>query len=111
MDAKKALKVKVGTCRRTFKELKSYEAELTREQAKAESMRSAGADSHDMKQQDNVVGETQMMLPDCRKRLEHAFQELQSAVESASTDPSLQESAELKDAQAILAEVEPLFDS
>ena len=33
-------------------------------------------------EQENVLGESKMMIPDCRKRLESALQSLQTAVVS-----------------------------
>lgn len=51
MASQKNLKIKTGTLRRVFKELKSYEKELESEVARTEKMKADGADSHDLKQQ------------------------------------------------------------
>eukprot|EP00243_Klebsormidium_subtile_P012343 TRINITY_DN746_c0_g2_i1.p1 TRINITY_DN746_c0_g2~~TRINITY_DN746_c0_g2_i1.p1 ORF type:complete len:110 (-),score=30.38 TRINITY_DN746_c0_g2_i1:203-532(-) len=107
MASQKNIKIKTGTLKRVFKEVKSYEKELQMELARTEKMKAEGADSHDLKQQESVLGETQMMIPDAKKRLQTAFQDLQSAVEEGEADASLQESEEFKSAKEALAEVEP----
>ncbi|GAQ84799.1 hypothetical protein KFL_002060190 [Klebsormidium nitens] len=93
MASQKNIKIKTGTLKRVFKEVNSYEKELQMELARTEKMKAEGADSHDLKQQESVLGETQMMIPDAKKRLQNAFQDLQSAVEEGEADASLQESA------------------
>lgn len=45
------LKIKTSTCKRIVKELDSYEKEVEREAAKTASMKDAGADPYDIKQQ------------------------------------------------------------
>ena len=45
------LKIKTSTCKRIVKELHSYEKEVEREAAKTASMKDAGADPYDIKQQ------------------------------------------------------------
>ncbi|EFJ05834.1 hypothetical protein SELMODRAFT_59845, partial [Selaginella moellendorffii] len=78
----KTLKIKTGTCKRVHKELKSYEKEVERESAKTASMRENGADQFDLKQQENVLVESRMMVPDCRKRLEAAVADLEALIVS-----------------------------
>eukprot|EP00958_Prasinococcus_capsulatus_P011708 scaffold1167_cov418-Prasinococcus_capsulatus_cf.AAC.21 len=88
------LKIKTGSCKRVSKELVSYEKELEREQAKTDSMKEEQADPSDIKQQlcarclrnrtlaeqEAVLAETKMMIPDCRRRLEGAVDGLTSVV-------------------------------
>lgn len=45
------LKIKTSTCKRIVKELDSYKKEVEREAAKTASMKDAGADPYDIKQQ------------------------------------------------------------
>ncbi|CAI5475791.1 unnamed protein product [Closterium sp. Yama58-4] len=100
----KELKLRAGVCKRLLKELKSYETEVEKDAAKVEDMKARGADSHDIKQQENVLAESRMMVPDCRKRLETAYLDLQSAVDAAKDDLKLIESQDFKDALDIVAE-------
>ncbi|XP_022745790.1 tubulin-folding cofactor A-like [Durio zibethinus] len=70
------LKIKTSTCKRIVKELHSYEKEVEREAAKTADMKDKGADHYDLKQQENVLAESRMMIPDCRKRLEASLADL-----------------------------------
>ncbi|RZB77048.1 Tubulin-folding cofactor A isoform C [Glycine soja] len=72
----RSLKIKTSTCKRIVKELHSYEKEVEREAAKTADMKEKGADPYDLKQQENVLAESRMMIPDCRKRLEAALADL-----------------------------------
>jgi Tubulin binding cofactor A len=51
----RSLKIKTGAVKRTTKEYMSYHNELEREQQRLESMRAAGKDEYDIKQQENVI--------------------------------------------------------
>lgn len=84
MASLKDLKVKTGVCKRTLKEFQSYESEEKREAAKTQSMRDNNADPYDLKQQVNVLAESRMMIPDCRRRLEAALDALRELVVSFS---------------------------
>ncbi|XP_073045264.1 tubulin-folding cofactor A-like isoform X3 [Primulina eburnea] len=70
------LKIKTSTCKRIVKELHSYEKEVEREAAKTADMKANAADPFDIKQQENVLAESRMMIPDCHKRLEAALTDL-----------------------------------
>ncbi|KAF5477228.1 hypothetical protein F2P56_003891 [Juglans regia] len=74
------LKIKSGTCKRIIKELHSYEKEVEREAAKTADMKEKGADPYDLKQQQNVLAESRMMIPDCRKRLEASLADLKGTL-------------------------------
>uniref|UniRef100_A0ACD5ZBG7 Uncharacterized protein n=1 Tax=Avena sativa TaxID=4498 RepID=A0ACD5ZBG7_AVESA len=80
MATVRSLKIKTSTCRRLFKELRSYEEEVQKEAAKAAVMRARGADLHDLKQQENVLAESRMMVPDCHKRLDAAQADLKATL-------------------------------
>jgi len=103
------LKIKTNTCKRVFKELHSYEEEVEREAAKTADMKEIGADPYDLKQQENVLAESRMMVPDCRKRLEASLADLKATV--AEIKESNQEGTEINEAEGIIAEVEALFQT
>ncbi|XP_009804218.1 tubulin-folding cofactor A [Nicotiana tabacum] len=104
------LKIKTSTCKRILKELHSYEEEVERETAKTADMKDKGADPYDLKQQENVLAESRMMVPDCRKRLEAALDDLKGAlVELEETDQK--DGPEFEEARTIIADVEKLFES
>ncbi|KAJ0961587.1 hypothetical protein J5N97_001084 [Dioscorea zingiberensis] len=74
------LKIKTSTCKRIVKELHSYEKEIEREAAKTVDMKEKGADPYDLKQQENVLAESRMMIPDCRKDWRPHFRRLESNI-------------------------------
>eukprot|EP00246_Nothoceros_aenigmaticus_P006672 TRINITY_DN19729_c0_g1_i1.p1 TRINITY_DN19729_c0_g1~~TRINITY_DN19729_c0_g1_i1.p1 ORF type:complete len:118 (+),score=29.68 TRINITY_DN19729_c0_g1_i1:92-445(+) len=109
MATLKNLKIKTGIGRRILKELHSYSKEVDRETAKVTLMRESNADAHDLKQQENVLAESKMMIPDVKRRLETALSNLQSAIAEALKDEANVEAEEVKAAQELIAEAEPLL--
>ncbi|KAI4307922.1 hypothetical protein L6164_031047 [Bauhinia variegata] len=106
----KSLKIKTATCKRIVKELHSYEKEVEREAAKTADMKEKGADPYDLKQQENVLAESRMMIPDCRRRLEASLADLKGIV--AELEESYQkEGPEIDEARSTLTEVEKLFET
>ena len=81
-EALRALKIKTGVMTRVRKELAMYEQEVKTETEKLEAMKADGRDPHDVKQQDQVLGESTMMIGDCKSRMESAFNDLLAAVVS-----------------------------
>ncbi|EPS69677.1 hypothetical protein M569_05090, partial [Genlisea aurea] len=104
------LKIKSSTCRRIVKELHSYEKEIEIEAAKTEDMKSKGADPYDLKQQENVLAESKMMVPDCHKRLVAAVADL-SATLAELENSGEDNGPEIDDARSVISEVEPLIES
>eukprot|EP00898_Chlorokybus_atmophyticus_P001470 jgi/Chlat1/2323/Chrsp17S02609 len=102
--AVRAVKIKAGSLARVAKELASYEKEHVAEQAKTEKLKAQGAEPHDIKQQENVLAESAMMVPDSKRRLEAAYRDLQTAVAGALKHESGAESEEVKSAQKLLEE-------
>ncbi|CAI0400196.1 unnamed protein product [Linum tenue] len=101
------LKIKTSTCKRIVKELHSYEKEVEREAAKTSEMKDKGADPYDLKQQENVLAESRMMIPDCHKRLEAALADLKATL--VEMEESGEKGPEVDDARTTLSEVEQLF--
>ncbi|KAJ8763155.1 hypothetical protein K2173_025540 [Erythroxylum novogranatense] len=104
------LKIKTSTCKRIVKELRYYEKEVETEAAKTAEMKENGADPYDLKQQENVLAESRMMIPDARKRLEAALTDLKGALAELE-ESDQKEGPEIEDAQTIIAEVEQLFQT
>ncbi|DAZ98546.1 TPA: hypothetical protein N0F65_007045 [Lagenidium giganteum] len=78
--ADKQFKIKVGTLRRVKKDLEYYARELTTQKAKIDKMRADGKDEYDIKQQQEVLVETETMLPDCQTRLREAAADLEAFI-------------------------------
>ncbi|KAI6706319.1 hypothetical protein NL676_009281 [Syzygium grande] len=104
------LKIKTGTCKRVVKELHSYEKEVEREAAKTAEMKEKGADPYDLKQQENVLAESRMMIPDCRKRLEASLADLKATLAELE-ESNQKEGVEIEEAQSTIADVERFFES
>ncbi|PIN22791.1 Beta-tubulin folding cofactor A [Handroanthus impetiginosus] len=104
------LKIKTSTCKRIVKELHSYEQEVEREAAKTADMKAKGADPYDLKQQENVLAESRMMVPDCRKRLETALGDLKATLVEVE-ESGQKEGSEIEDARSVISEVEQMFQS
>ncbi|CAD5191260.1 unnamed protein product [Musa acuminata subsp. malaccensis] len=104
------LKIKTATCKRILKELQSYEKEVDREAAKTADMKEKGADPYDLKQQqENVLAESRMMIPDCHKRLEASLADLKGIL--AEIKESNQQGVEIEEADTIIADVEAFFQA
>ncbi|KMT17597.1 hypothetical protein BVRB_2g035500 [Beta vulgaris subsp. vulgaris] len=104
------LKIKTSTCKRLVKELHSYEKEVESEAAKTADMKEKGADPYDLKQQENVLAESRMMIPDCRKRLESALADLKGTLAELE-EADEKEGSEIDEARSTIADVEKLFQS
>ncbi|XP_031091340.1 tubulin-folding cofactor A [Ipomoea triloba] len=105
------LKIKTSTCKRIVKELHSYEKEVERESAKTADMKAKGADPYDLKQQENVLAESRMMIPDCHKRLEAALTDLKGTLVEIEEELNQKEGPEFEEAQKVITEVEQVLQS
>lgn len=64
------LKIKTGAVKRTTKEFLYYFKELETEKTRLEKMKADGKDEYDLKQQEGVVSETGVMIPETKKSLQ-----------------------------------------
>ncbi|KAI3835491.1 hypothetical protein MKX03_034581 [Papaver bracteatum] len=71
-------------------------------------MKEKGADPYDLKQQENVLAESRMMIPDCRKRLETSLADIKETLAQLE-ESNQQDGPELDEARKIIDEVETLF--
>ncbi|KAK0583387.1 hypothetical protein LWI29_036387 [Acer saccharum] len=69
-------------------------------------MKDKGADPYDLKQQENVLAESRIMIPDCRKRLEAVLADLKGNL--AELEEVNQEGPKIEDARRTITEVENL---
>ena len=89
----RSLKIKTGAVKRTTKEYLYYFIEQDKEQANLDKMEADSADIYDIKQQQNVVQESAMMIPETRKSLEALVLDLRSFMtdHGSSMDPDAEE--------------------
>ncbi|XP_020586242.1 tubulin-folding cofactor A [Phalaenopsis equestris] len=107
MATLRQLKVKTGSCKRVLKELVSYEREVKMEAEKTANMKEKGADPYDLKQQENVLAESRMMIPNCRNRLEVLLADLKATLEEVRECG--QDGPEITEAESTVLEVDTLF--
>lgn len=102
----KQCRVKTGVVTRLQKELDRYRADASTQSSKIDAMRVRGADEYDVKQQVEVLNETEIMIPDSLRRLERALAELRDFIASNGEDAGLAGSAQLTAATTLLAAVD-----
>ncbi|KAE9011137.1 hypothetical protein PR001_g15986 [Phytophthora rubi] len=105
--AERQFKIKVGTLRRVKKDLEYYAKEHTAQQQKIDKMRADGRDEHDIRKQEEVLVETETMLPDCQSRLKEAATDVSNFIEANREDVEPLES--FKEAQELLAAIPTLL--
>ncbi|KAK8588880.1 hypothetical protein V6N12_023292 [Hibiscus sabdariffa] len=73
-------------------------------------MKEKGADPYDLKQQENVLAESRMMIPDCHKRLEASLADLKATLAELE-EAKEKEDLEFEEARSTITEVEKLFET
>lgn len=103
----KDLKIKTGSVKRLLKEASYYKKELGESEERLQQMRDAGLEAAELKQAENVVGESRAMIPESAARLESAVADLQAFVEDNAAEiagtPELAAAQEQLDAAAAAA--------
>ncbi|ORX50690.1 hypothetical protein BCR36DRAFT_583273 [Piromyces finnis] len=100
------LKIKTGVVKRLGKEVISYQKEYEQQQARIDKLIAQNADEHDINKQKEVLEETNVMIPDSKRRLNVAYKELTDLVElMLKENPSIKDTKEMIDAQAVLKDV------
>eukprot|EP00163_Fabomonas_tropica_P006055 TRINITY_DN15678_c0_g1_i2.p1 TRINITY_DN15678_c0_g1~~TRINITY_DN15678_c0_g1_i2.p1 ORF type:complete len:114 (+),score=29.71 TRINITY_DN15678_c0_g1_i2:194-535(+) len=79
-EVAKKLSIKVKAVQRIQKDLIYYEKEYNQQAAKVQKMKDDGKDEYDIKKQEEVLEETNAMMPEARTRLEKAHADLEQAV-------------------------------
>ncbi|XP_015244522.1 PREDICTED: tubulin-specific chaperone A [Cyprinodon variegatus] len=96
------IKIKTGVVKRLAKEEISYINEAKQQEEKVERAKAEGGDEYVIKKQIEVLQESRMMIPDCRRRLAIAHADLLQLLE---TEEDLAESEEYKEARNVLDSV------
>ncbi|CAK6963562.1 tubulin-specific chaperone A [Scomber scombrus] len=96
------IKIKTGIVKRLAKEETSYINEAKQQEQKIERLKAEAEDDYVIKKQIEVLQESRMMIPDCRRRLTIAHADLVQLLE---TEEDLAEAEEYKVARTILDSV------
>jgi len=99
-DPKRQLYIKTGVLKRIAKEKVMYEKEVVQQTAKVDKMKAENKDEHDIKKQIEVLEESKIMIPDCKRRIKAAYDDLQKLV--AETEGDLADMEECKNAKKML---------
>ncbi|RZF37479.1 hypothetical protein LSTR_LSTR005354 [Laodelphax striatellus] len=78
----KTIKIKTGVVKRLMKDKVMYDKEARQQEVKIETLKSKGEDEYNIRKQEEVLQESLMMVPNCQRRLQKAYEELNSIVES-----------------------------
>ena len=98
-DLVKQLKIKSSCVKRINREYHSYEEELKTERDRLQKMTASGANDYSIKKQQDIIQESISMLPNTKKRLQDAVEDLQSFLQENAGSPDLSQSDEWTDAQ------------
>lgn len=98
-DLVKQLKIKTGAVKRINREYHSYEEELRTERDRLQKMTAAGATEFAIKKHQEVMQESISMLPNTKKRLQDAVEDLQCFLQEQASNAGLTQSDEWSDAQ------------
>ncbi|CAN8070702.1 unnamed protein product [Agarophyton chilense] len=98
----RTLKIKTAVVQRITKELDSYYEELEGNRKKVEQIRCSN-DHSKLKQMENVLGETQCMIPDTTTRLSNAVDDLSALLNDPDIKTRLDGTKELESATAAVS--------
>lgn len=95
-DRQRKIKIQTGVIKRIAKEKTMYEQEAVALEKQVEEMKAQGKDEYDIRKRIEVLGESQMMGPDCEKRLKQAVEMMNNLLDNGK---DLIETEEYKTAQ------------
>lgn len=81
-EVNRKLKIQLGVCKRLSKEVLYYEKEAIDNEKRIQKMKDDEKDIYDIRKQEEVLGESYMMIPDSKNRLETAVFELANLIVS-----------------------------
>lgn len=99
----KTLKIKTGVVRRIAKEKVVYEREAEEQKQRIERYKQEGKDEYDVRKQEEVLQEALMMIPECKRRLMKACEDLRGIIKN---EQDLKETEEFAAAAKVLEEAE-----
>jgi tubulin-specific chaperone A len=100
----KQLGIQVRAVQRLAKDHTFYHKEVTENESKLEEMKSRKADQYDIKKFEEVLGESYMMVPDSKRRLEKDIQDLKIFLENSASSILDPENEWLVKANGLLVE-------
>lgn len=106
-DALRTLKIKSGVVKRLTKDLSYSKTEIVTEQERLAKLKESGGDEYEIRAQDKVVADAEQMVPDYKKRLASAVQDLQEIIKTG--DSSISETEDFSVAKQLVHDAEALL--
>ncbi|XP_026463787.1 tubulin-specific chaperone A-like [Ctenocephalides felis] len=97
------IKIQTGIVKRLTKEADCYEKEAEQQKKRVISYKDQGKGEYEIRKQEEVLQEALMMVPDCRRRLQKAYEGLKSILD---TEKDLVETEEFKSAEQFLLDAQ-----
>ena len=99
--AERQLTIKINALKRTVKELDSYRKEIEKEKERLQNLKASGADDSRIRQQTEVVHESEEMIPDTKGRIENMVRDLEKFLASHADDPTISE-GKISEAETVI---------
>jgi tubulin-specific chaperone A len=108
-DANRQLKIKTGVVKRITREYDSYQNEVKRDRDRIVKLRDNNAGEYSIRKQEEVLNETISMIPNTRKRLQDALDDLSNFMKDNDTEQKLTESEEWAEATQVVEIARQVF--
>lgn len=108
-DTQRQLKIKTGVVKRITREYESYQKEIQRDKNRIDKLRDSSADEHQIRKQEEVLAETISMVPNTRKRLQDALEDLCNFMKENDTEQELTVTEEWNEAGNIVNAAREVF--
>mmetsp|Transcript_19018 Transcript_19018/g.24656 ORF Transcript_19018/g.24656 Transcript_19018/m.24656 type:complete len:119 (-) Transcript_19018:498-854(-) len=105
----KQIAVKTNIVKRLVKEVAHYRAETQEHVDRVNKMRSEGKDPYDIKKAQEVLEETRMMIPDSKRRLNDAIEDLDVFLDAVGDKPEVLSSASYPEAKDFVTKRDTLL--
>ena len=102
-ENQKQLRIKLSSVKRIEKETASYVKEAEKQKEKIAKLEAENGEQAYINKQEQVLQETESMIPDCQSRYDTALEDLELFIEDFAEDEDLKDNEKLKEAQEYLA--------
>jgi hypothetical protein len=104
-DQQKLLRTKTGVAKRCKKDVLFYNKEKAQQEQKIQKMLDDGICEHDIKQQREVLVDTENMIPGSKTRLEDGYADLKEFLETNAGNAEIEECELFEEAQSVYKDV------
>lgn len=108
-DNKRQLKIKSGVVKRITREHDSYQKEIQKDKDRIEKLRDNNGGEHAIRKQEEVLQETIQMIPNTKKRLQDALEDLCNFMKENDTVQEIITSEEWAESNRIVEQAREIF--